>query len=362
MSGTSHDGIDSATARIAGAGPSAKVKLLHWAHYPYPKGVRERIASAFDGRTEDICRLNFELAGAFAGAALSSIRQSGIRPDAIASHGQTIYHIPPAGKKQGSTLQIGAPSVIAQKTGVPVVADFRPADMAAGGQGAPLVPYADYILFRGRQVKAVQNIGGIANVTVVTPKIDDVIAFDTGPGNALMDEAMKLLLKRPFDRGGRAAMKGSPDEKLLTELMSHPYLKLKPPKSTGRELFGKPSAEAVIRRHRQKNPFDIIATLTRFTALSIRGAYERFVLPRHDLKEIILCGGGTKNGYLVGLLREMFAGVKVSLIEEYGIPSEAKEALSFAVLANETLSGRPSNVPGATGAKRRVVLGGIFLP
>ena len=370
MSGTSHDGVDAAIVRIdeieantAGPSPRPHIKLLFSSSYPFPKKLRDEIGAAPAASAGDICRLNFRLAHVFADAATACIRSSGIRPDAVASHGQTIFHVPPGKGMMGSTLQIGEPSVIAALTGLPVVAGFRPADMAAGGQGAPLVPFADYMIFRGEGIKAVQNIGGIANVTVVTPSADDIIAFDTGPGNCLMDLAMEKFFSRPMDRDARVAASGKPDKALLKKLLSVSYLKKPPPKSTGRELFGEAFLAGVLKKTRVKiSAADIISTLAYFTVLSIRDAYGRFILGRHRLEEIVLAGGGAKNQLLVSLLRDAFNPLKISLIEDYGIPSSAKEAMSFAILANETLSGRPSNVPGATGAKRKAVLGGIYLP
>jgi anhydro-N-acetylmuramic acid kinase len=361
MSGTSHDGVDAALTRIRGR----KVALLRHYHMPYPPSLRQKIRAAFtEARTADICRLNFELGEVFARAALRCMEEAGLSTgdlDAVASHGQTIYHIPPAYNKRGCTLQIGEPAIIARKTGAPVVHGFRAPDMAAGGEGAPLVPFADHMLFHGPQTRAVHNLGGISNVTVVTPELDEVRAFDTGPGNCLIDEAMHCLFGKPMDRGGKVARKGSPDAGLLETVLNHPYFQNRPPKSTGRETFGRELVEMILKRRRTR-PEDLVATLTHLTARSIRDAYDKFVFPRHRLSEIILSGGGTKNNRLVSLIREEFAPVRVTLIEDYGIPSGAKEALSFAVLANETLSGRPSNLPAVTGAEKKVLLGSILFP
>lgn len=376
MSGTSHDGIDAAVAKITRAGAMrSEVSLIHNSTYPYLKGLQERVGKAFDGTTEDICRLNFELGEAFADAALKCIKEAGLRPediDIIASHGQTIYHIPPLEGGKGSTLQIGEASVIAERTGILTVSDFRSRDMAAGGHGAPLVPLADYILFHEKgKVKVVQNVGGIANLTVVTESIEDVIAFDSGPGNSLIDEAVKILTggEKTFDKDGRMASKGKVDEPLLKELMNHPYLKANPPKSTGRELFGREMAMLLVEalRKKKRKPEDLIATLTRFTAESIYDAYKRFVFPKYNVDQIILTGGGSKNPVMVGYLKELIAGAglkpapTVVLIDSLGIPSSAKEALSFAILGNETISGNPANLPKATGAKKAVILGKISL-
>lgn len=361
MSGTSHDGVDAALTRIRGR----KVSLLRHYHLPYPPSLRQKIRAAFtEACAADICRLNFELGEVFARAALKCMEEAGLSPgdlDAVASHGQTIYHIPPVYNKRGSTLQIGEPAIIAQKTGVPVVHGFRAPDMAAGGEGAPLVPFADHLLFHGTETRAVHNLGGISNVTVVTPGLDDVRAFDTGPGSCLIDEAMRCLFGKPMDRGGKVARKGVPDAELLETVMNHPYFQKRPPKSTGRETFGRELIEMILKRRRTQ-PEDLVATLTHLTARSIRDAYDRFIFPEHRVSEIILSGGGTKNDSLVSLIKEEFAPLKVTAIEDYGIPSEAKEALSFAILANETLSGRPSNLPAVTGAEKKVLLGSVLFP
>jgi anhydro-N-acetylmuramic acid kinase len=361
MSGTSHDGVDAALVSFIRNRPS----LIKHVHVPYTPSQREEIASAFDGRTEDVCRLNFALGEVFAGAALKCMKDAGVSPrevEAVASHGQTIYHIPPDRGKKGSTLQIGEPAVIAQKTGVKVVSDFRTADMALGGQGAPLVPFADWVLFKHSAPCLVQNIGGIANVTVVTKKLQDVFAFDTGPGNCLVNDATQALFGKPFDRGGKIAKKGRPDMKLLERLLGHPYFAKRPPKSTGRETFGTRMLRAMITRDRKTRPEDIITTLTHLTARSISGAYKRYVFRKHKIREVILSGGGARNTFLVEILRDYLAPVDVVLMDEYGIPDEAKEAMSFAILANETLRGRPSSLPRVTGASRAAVLGKITPP
>ena len=365
MSGTSHDGVDAALVKATGSGLNTKIKLLCHRHITYPSVFRSRISSLFDGKASDICRMNFEIGDFFAKAAIACASEAGVRLssiDAIASHGQTIYHIPPELNRRGSTLQIGESSVIAQKTGLPVVSDFRSADMAQNGNGAPLVPYADYILFRKKgRVRALQNIGGIANVTVVTPDIEDVIAFDTGPGNCLINEAMCMLFKKPYDKSGLIAGTGKVDESILKEFLGHPYFSKKPPKSTGRELFGKSFIQNIISRKRIR-PEDLIATLTHFTALSIKSAYDRFIFKKFEINEIIFSGGGSKNLYLLNLLKMIFTPVEIRLSDDYGILSSAKEAISFALLANETLSGNPSNLPKVTGASKKVILGKITLP
>ncbi|HLB05619.1 MAG TPA: anhydro-N-acetylmuramic acid kinase [Thermodesulfobacteriota bacterium] len=380
MSGTSHDGIDAVIAKIIAFGARSKVTIIHHNTYPYPTGLQGRIGRAFNGGTSaDICRLNFDLGEAFSDAALKCIKEAGLEKkgvDVIASHGQTVYHIPPIEGAKGSTLQIGEASVIAERTGILTISDFRTRDMAAGGQGAPLVALADHILFQEKgKVRALQNIGGIANVTVVTEKVDDVIAFDTGPGNSLIDEAVRILTdgRESFDMDGRTASAGKVDEVLLKELMNHPYLSMNPPKSTGRELFGKEMAQLLTRlvtgeagRRKGRKPEDLIATLTMFTARSIYNAYERFIFPRYRVDEVVLSGGGSRNPVLVQHLKDLFEKVgkarpTILFIDELGIPSSAKEALSFAILANETISGNTGNLPKVTGAKKAVVLGKISL-
>lgn len=365
MSGTSHDGVDAALVKTTGSGLNTKPSLLYHCHISYPSAFRSRISSLFDGKASDICRMNFEIGDFFATAAAACASGAGVRLssiDAIASHGQTIYHIPPELNRRGSTLQIGESSVIARETGLPVVSDFRSADMALNGNGAPLVPYADYLLFRKKgKVRALQNIGGIANVTVVTPDIEDVIAFDTGPGNCLINEAMCMLFKKPYDKGGLIAGTGKVDESILKEFLGHPYFSKKPPKSTGRELFGRALIQNIISRKRIR-PEDLIATLTHFTANSIKSAYDRFIFKKFEINEIILSGGGSKNLYLLNLLKMIFKPVEIRLSDDYGIPAIAKEAISFAILANETLSGNPSNLPKVTGASKKAILGKITLP
>jgi anhydro-N-acetylmuramic acid kinase len=263
-----------------------------------------------------------------------------------------------------STLQIGEPSVIAERTGLTTVADFRPRDVAAGGQGAPLVPYADYFLFHdARKNRAVQNIGGIANVTYLPAggRPADTLAFDTGPGNMMIDRAASLATgaRAPYDAGGRIAARGHVNQKLLAELMRHPYLRRRPPKSTGREMFGTPLTDRLHERARRAGipPADLVATVTAFTAASIADAYRRFLPGAVD--EVILCGGGSRNPTLVAALGERLAPARVLLTDDFGIDADAKEAVSFAILAWATIRGEANNVPSATGARRPVVLGKI---
>ncbi len=368
MSGTSHDGVDAALVRLTGFGPSSRVELVVWATYPYPSHLRERIGEAMMGTVEEICRLNFDLGEVFAEAALRLLSEAGIareEVDLIASHGQTLVHLPPSEGRSGATLQVGEGAVIAQRTGVVTVSDFRVRDLAAGGQGAPLVAYADYVLFhQPGQVAAVQNLGGIANVTLVPDRLEAVIAFDTGPGNALLDEAVRLLTdgREAMDRDGERAARGRADAALLDALLAHPFFVLSPPKSTGRETFGRALVESIRFDHPDLSGEDLLATLTALTVRSIAQAYEQFLLPRfHNLDRVILTGGGCRNPVLVEGIRQALSPIPVVRIDDLGIPHQAKEALSFAILANETLAGRPGNVPSATGAKETVVLGKISL-
>lgn len=378
MSGTSHDGVDAALVRLDPKGHLGRKKaasidgkplLIHHHYKPYTKRMMQAVRLAMQGApASGLTELGFELGAFYAEAANECIRGAGIAQGsvyAVASHGQTIYHRPPSGGRMGATLQIGNPAVIARLTGLVVVSDFRSADVAAGGHGAPLVPYADCVLFASDSgPRAVHNIGGISNLTVV-PRgglpLDDVLAFDTGPGNCLMDEAARLMLGREFDRSGAAACKGRCNEAALTAMMRTPYLSKRPPKSTGRELFG---PEFLKRHIRRMKPQDALCTLAHFTAASIAHAYERHVLPSYKIGEVAFSGGGTKNAFLMGLIRERLSGLGIGCIlsDELGVPSSAREAMSFAVLANETLSCRPSNVPGATGASMPVALGSITLP
>jgi anhydro-N-acetylmuramic acid kinase len=364
MSGTSMDGVDAAVCRIAGHGAAARVRLLLFRRRPYPRSLRERLRAAAEEGTSarEICRLHAEVGEAFAAAAAAALRQAGVRADFAGSHGQTLWHEPGRGRRRTATLQVGEASIVAEAIGCPVVSDFRVADCAAGGQGAPLVPYADWVLFRrpGRAI-AVQNLGGIGNVTVVTERLDGVFAFDTGPANLPLDEAARAVSRgrEAFDRGGRRAARGRVDAALLASLLRHPFLRRRPPRSSGREEFGARFVAEVRRLRPRLDPDDLLATLTRFSAAATADAYRRFVLPRAPVDEVLLSGGGARNPALVGALRELLAPLPVRLLDEAGFPGAAREAAAFALLASETLAGVPSNVPAATGAARSVVLGKV---
>lgn len=370
MSGTSVDGIDAALIEVSGTGESLHLRgILATSVRPYSPEERSRIHELFDGSVAGICEMNALLGEWFAEAALEIIEQAGMKPPdihLIGSHGQTIYHIPrqPAERDAGrypSTLQIGSASVIAERTGITTVADFRPRDMAAGGEGAPLVPYVDWALFRrSGETIALQNIGGISNVTIVTPALNDVLAFDTGPGNMVIDAATEIATggAAPYDEDGVIAASGTVNERIVEELLSHGYFDLSPPKSTGRELWGVEFVHALHERYGTTcGGEDLVATLTEFVARSVYRAYERFVFPRHDLSGVYLSGGGERNPVLVRRLRELFRPLPVWSSDKLGIPADAKEAIAFAVLANETICGTPANVPTATGASGSRVLG-----
>jgi len=371
MSGTSADGVDAAVVDIT----RQKVRLLAFEVFPYGAALRRailRLCRPESAGLEDICHYNFVLGEVFAEAVGRLCSRSGIAPgsiDLIGSHGQTIRHDPQgkrhAGRVIRSTLQIGEPSIIAQRTGITTVADFRPRDMAAGGEGAPLVPYADYVLFgRSRCSRAVQNIGGIANVTFLPAggKQDGVFAFDTGPGNMVIDGVIRLASggRKHFDRDGRMAARGAVDRKLLDEMLRHSFLRRRPPKSTGREEFGDAFAEDIYRRARKSSlsNADVVATVTAFTAGTIAQAYRRFLPAMPD--ELILCGGGAHNRTLVQMLRRELPDVRMLSTEDFGISVDGKEAVSFAILAWATIKGMANNVPAATGAAGPVVLGKII--
>jgi len=373
MSGTSADGIDAVLAEMAGSGRQLRARVLAHVHRPFSPVMRQRILHlCLHGTVAEICELNFVLGEQFARAALAVIRRAKRKLGdiaAIGSHGQTIHHLPNA--RTPSTLQIGEAAVISERTGITTVADFRVRDMAAGGEGAPLVPYADWALFTDKnKPRIVQNIGGIGNLTFLPPRaeLDDVIAFDTGPGNMVMDALVTTLSRgrQTFDRDGRWAARGRVSEKLLAKLMTHPFLRRRPPKTTGREEFGEVFVQrmcASARRLRLR-PEDMVATATALTAASIADAYGRFVFPKLTAQErgalqIILGGGGAKNPTLRRMLAARIGAGELFTHEDFGIANAAKEALAFAILAHETLLGKPGNVPNATGARRAVVLGKI---
>jgi anhydro-N-acetylmuramic acid kinase len=359
---------------IAGRGLKSRVRLIRFATYPYPPALRARLVRlTHNGRVEDLSRLNVYVGELFARAAIRIAKDAGLplsRIALIGSHGQTICHQPVpiklGGFKIRSTLQIGEPSVIAERTGITTVADFRPRDMAAGGEGAPLTPYLHTILFHNpNRPRLVVNIGGISNVTYLPcdAGLENILAFDVGPGNMLIDGIVQHRTngRRAMDRGGAMARRGRVHERLLSELLRHPFLNRKPPKTTGREVFGRAMIERVVRRAKvlRLNPWDLLATVTAFTARAIAHAYERFILSRGSIVEVIVGGGGTRNPTLMEFLQEAFGPIPVYSFEEFDLDSRALEAMAFALFAYGTIQGEPNNVPSATGAKRPVMMGKI---
>lgn len=367
MSGTSLDGIDVALVKITGSGVHSQIVQLAFKTVDYQPAIRQAIREVCQPDTSNtalVCSLNFVLGGLFADAVIELCQEAGIALadiDLIGSHGQTIWHQP-----GNSTLQIGEAAVIAERTGVITIADFRVRDVAAGGQGAPLVPYTEYLLYRHPvSTRLLQNIGGIANVTVLPAGggPETVTAFDTGPGNMMIDFAVTTLTegKLQYDNEGRMASVGHVSEHMLAELMSHPYLNQSPPKTTGREVFGDQYTADILSRNRARgvNTADMIATLTCFTAKSIAAAYRRFILPQYKVDEVILSGGGSHNRSLVAMLQCELPATTVCLQEKLGFSSDAKEAVAFAVLANEAISGHANNLPAVTGARTPVIMGKI---
>jgi anhydro-N-acetylmuramic acid kinase len=379
MSGTSADGIESAVVHISGAPPHLRASIESHISVPYPAVVRNailRIAGGASVTTAEISRLNFLLGELFAKAALRAsrpFRSPSRRIDLIGSHGQTIYHQGQAsnflGSSVASTFQIAEPSVIAERTGIPVIADFRPSDLAAGGQGAPLVPFVDYLLYNHPRLGRIAlNIGGIANLTAIPPaaRTQDVFAFDSGPGNMLIDALVREYSRgrNRYDRDGRQALRGHFLRPLADELMRHPFLRREVPRSAGREEFGA-ALVAQILAWQQRNKADnssVLRTATAVTALTIAQACCKHVLPRAQFHELIVSGGGAANPLMMLQLSALLPELRLRLSNEFGVPSAAKEAFAFAILAYETWHGRPSSLPSSTGAKHAAILGKLSLP
>jgi len=376
MSGTSADGIDVALARISGSPPNLNAKLLGHVSFRFPSAIRKEILHVAEQQAitaGELSQLNFRLGKLFGDAALAACRRFRVSPrriSLIGSHGQTVFHqgrpIPFFGHPTSSTLQIGEPSVIAAHTGITTVGDFRPADVAVGGQGAPLVPYADFLLYRHPKLGRVSlNLGGIGNITVIpaSAKPSQVFAFDTGPANILIDALVSHFTRgrQRFDKNASLAISGRSLPALLDELLRDPYLKLAPPKSTGREMYGHAYVQKLLalgRRHRAK-PADLIRAATIFTALSVVDALNRFVLPKTKIRQLIVSGGGAHNPLILAQLSAVLPGIDVFPSSRLGIPVDAKEAFAFALLAYETFYQRPANIPSATGARRPAILGKI---
>ncbi len=375
MSGTSVDGIDAALVRLRNTGGAPKASVLVHHQQAWPRELRKRLLAVMapaKTATAEICELDMLTAREFAGTVNNILQKAGVDKSkiiAIGSHGQTICHLPPSPERQsGSTLQIGDNTVIAALTGICTVGNFRPADMAVGGQGAPLVPLVDKLLLtHHRRTRCIQNLGGIANVTYLPPRgaTQEIMAFDTGPANMLMDAFVTLSTggKMTYDQGGRLAAAGRVHRPLMHKLEAMSYFHLAPPKSTGRELFGERLARAMMKQFRKVSCPDLVATALELTVWSITESYRQY-LPQAP-QEVILCGGGAENPVLVERLRTYLSVLQchqVGNISEYGIISQAKEALSFAVLAALTLQRHPGNIPAATGAQYPVVLGSVAAP
>jgi len=387
MSGTSADGINVALVRFpSGAkrrakGPSphnhsgSDFTLLAHEEYPFPAPVRRAILGTMNAelaRVADLARLNFLLGELYAEAVAKTTRKHRVKIDLVGCHGQTLYHQGTAerflGRKLAVTWQTGEGAVIAARLGVPVVSDFRPADVAAGGKGAPLVPFLDYLLYRDPRVERIaQNIGGIANLTAIPAgaSLGQIVAFDTGPGNMVMDAAMEELFGRRYDRDGKVAASGRVLDNVIAQLIRARFFRQKPPRTAGREEFGREYVGRFLQICRGASKADVVATATALTARSIADAVTRFVLPRFGVPrrdhEMIVSGGGAKNPTLMAMLCNEIAplGIDLHFSDEFGLPAEAREAVAFALLAHETWHRRPSNVPSATGAKRAAILGKI---
>lgn len=409
MSGTSADGINVALVRVAEPGGSgfrtassqsassrgrdarvhisgayagnspASFELLGHAEYSYPKKVRAAVLAAMNApqaSVADLARLNFLVGELYTDALLAAQRKLRVKADLVGSHGQTLYHQgEPAsylGRKLAATWQTGEAAIVAARLGVPVVSDFRPADMAVGGKGAPLVPFLDFLLFRDARVgRIVQNIGGIANLTAIPAgaSLNRVVAFDTGPGNMVIDAVTQRLFGQPFDRHGKIAESGAWIEPVIAKILRGEFFRRKPPKTAGREQFGREFVENFLRLCGDARERDVVASATALTARSIADAVRRLLPRRRSARkpafsEMVVSGGGAKNVKLMAILSgEMDRlGLRLRFSDEFGLPSEAKEAVAFAILAHETWHRRPSNIPSATGAKRPVVLGKISYP
>ena len=373
MSGTSADGVDVALVKITGSGLATEIELVAFDTFPYANEVRSRIFDLFSvetARVDEICTMNFVLGQQFAKSVLTLLKRIGIAPreiDLIGSHGQTIHHMPKA--PIPATLQIGEPAVIAHETGIPTVADFRVPDVAAGGEGAPLVAYIDYLLFHHEtHTIGLLNIGGIANLTVLPADcgIEAVHASDTGPGNMILDACVEKLTdgSMQFDDNSELAMQGAVCEPLLQQWLAHPFFELTPPKTTGREMFGTTYTDTYLQQIHDHSisEYDGLATLTALTVRSIFQYYSDYVLAKTPLDILYVSGGGARNPLMMHGLSDAFDPISVVDVSETGMSGDAKEAIAFAILANEAVHGNCSNVPNATGASCRKVLGKFVCP
>lgn len=377
MSGTSLDGVDVVIAKLTGSGPALQIDQRTFRSVAYPPALRQwllRNSRADTSSVRDLSQLNAHLANVYAAAVRETLDRIHLTPDdldLVGSHGQTVHHVPDpedcAGTPVASTLQIGSPSVLANRLDVPVVGDFRTADMALGGQGAPLVPYFDYVYFSDPdETRLLLNLGGIANVTLLPPGAapGDVLAFDTGPSNMVIDALAERLFDEPYDPNGALAAEGTVDNDLLADLVSDSYFTQPPPKSTGREYFGADYVDDLLDAARAHglSPHDTLATATMLTATTVYQAYARFIRVGHAADVLIAAGGGLHNRTLMQYLADCFSPIPVRTAQDYGLDGDAKEALCFAVLAHETCNGVPTNLPSVTGATHPTLLGTICVP
>ena len=370
MSGTSLDGVDAAVVRLGGTGAGLEVETLGFVSEPYDGPLHDAIAACVETATSDVrmvSQLHARLGRHFARATRSALEAAGLAPaglDLVGSHGQTVHHVPRAEEVAGvptrSTLQIGCPATIATALGVPVVSDFRSADLALGGQAAPLAPYIDGALFaHPAETRVLLNLGGIANLTVLPPGGPPTAAFDTGPANMVIDALALRLTGRGYDLDGALAAAGTPDEAVLEDVLTAPFFVQPPPKSTGREDFGTPFVDWLVGRG-PSDPADLVATATAFTARSVADAVARFVDPTPD--RVIASGGGVHNPTLMRMLAGALAPVPLETTAAYGLDPDAKEAVLFALLAHEWANGVRTGLPAVTGASRAAFQGSLTLP
>lgn len=377
MSGTSLDGVDAVLVEVSGNGTKTKIKQLGFITYPFPRVAKKKILEnsiTNSGNVTDICKLNFLIAHLYVDAVKKLCNKSKFKlsdVDLIGSHGQTIHHLPQKknyyGYTFGSTLQIGDPSVIAKLTGVLTIGDFRTGDVALGGEGAPLVPYFDYLMFHSEEKnRALLNIGGISNITVLDKRGDasSVIAFDTGPGNMMIDLLAKKYFNVEYDKDGKIASGGKINEEIFNRLKKRDgYIEKKIPKSTGREYYGAEFLSPLLKNFRSVPKKDLFATVSDFTAYAVNRNYEKFIKSEMEIVELFVSGGGARNKFVMNSLKKYFGKtVEVKSVKDLGISPDAKEAICFAVLANETLAGNKANIPRVTGAIKSTVLGKICLP
>jgi len=374
MSGTSADSIDAAICKVTAGGiddPKTSVELMHFSSFPYPDSIKDRLHIEIGSlRAKDIAELNAEIGDSFAEAAIAAVQSAGLdfdRVDLIGSHGQTVFHH--SGKKSllRTSLQLGDADRIAEITGCAVISDFRMRDLAAGGEGAPITPYADVILFRGNgdtsARRAILNLGGISNVTILDPDVNKVTGFDTGPANAPLDRIARILsdghLK--YDRDAALARRGKVNDGLLEQLLKQDeFLRRKPPKSAGFEIYGDRFVEKTLELHGKADE-DLIATVTEFVAISIHDALTNLVTCNPPVEEVVLAGGGSQNPLLVERIKEKLSPMRVIMSNELGVPYDAREGMAFALLANDALLGFQTSLPSVTGAKKAVIMGKLSL-